>query len=70
MTELAKAKCRVKQLEKCLRAVQKWISDEYITAREMGANNDESDSYVSLCHPDRRVRRTMPAIYPRGLYSP
>jgi hypothetical protein len=68
--ERARLRGRVKRLERCLKDVQRWISDEYMEARSYGRNTKEDDHYSALLRLDRRVRRTMPPIFPRGLYTP
>ena len=61
MTELAKAKRRIKQLETCLRDVLRWSSDEEIELNGRGADNPDNSQYVALRRLDRRIRRTLPS---------
>jgi hypothetical protein len=61
MSELTKAKRRIKRLETCLRDVLRWISDEGIELNGRGADNDDNAQYVALCRLNRRIRRTIPA---------
>jgi hypothetical protein len=49
MSELTKAKRRVKRLENCLRDVLRWISDEEIELNGRAADNDDNAQYVALC---------------------
>ena len=58
MTELTKAKRRIRQLENCLQAVLLWCSDQEIELTAHGADNAESYAYRELCRLTRRIERT------------
>jgi hypothetical protein len=61
--ERAKLNRRVKQLENCLRDVQRWISEQDIEFNSRGADNDDNENYRALCALNNRIRRTLKPRY-------
>jgi hypothetical protein len=59
-SELARARRRIRQLEKCLRDVVHLLFDRAVELNAAGRDDEENAEYRSIQTINTRIRRTLP----------